>query len=83
MSRDEAGLPANNASLWAKTSRVYQIARNFPNKAANFHDLDADAAPLEQRPLLTRHETMRAYIVVTGMALGLLAVWAALVPFVP
>jgi hypothetical protein len=26
--------------------------------------------------------TMRPYIAVTGMALGLMAVWAALVPFV-
>jgi hypothetical protein len=27
-------------------------------------------------------DTMRAYITATGMALGLLALWAALVPFV-
>jgi hypothetical protein len=28
------------------------------------------------------HDTMRPYITATGMALGLVAVWAALVPFV-
>jgi hypothetical protein len=27
-------------------------------------------------------DTMRAYFTATGMALGLLAIWAALVPFV-
>jgi hypothetical protein len=29
-----------------------------------------------------RRDSMRAYITVVGMALGLIAVWAALVPFV-
>ena len=84
MPRFEASVPAINANsaeaLRAKTMRVRQSWNS--TMAANFQDPDADAAPLEQRPLLTRHETMRAYIVATGMALGLLAVWAALVPFV-
>jgi hypothetical protein len=29
-----------------------------------------------------RRQTMRAYVAVAGMALGLVGVWAALVPFV-
>ena len=74
MPRDEASLPAiaaNSAEApRAKTLRVHQMW-NFPY-----------AAPVEQRPLLARPETMRSYIVMTSIAFGLLAVWAALVPFV-
>jgi hypothetical protein len=72
MPRHEAPLPNTGPAdaPRTKTLRVHQ-SWNFPH-----------TAPAEQRPKLARHETMRAYIVVTGMALGLLAVWAALAPFV-
>jgi hypothetical protein len=74
MPRNEARLSANNANsaevLGARTLRVHQMW-NFPY-----------AAPVEQPTQLAQHETMLAYVVITGIALGLLAVWAALVPFV-
>jgi len=53
--------------LGARTLRGHQ-SWNFPY-----------AAPMEERPMLARHETMLAYIVITGIAFSLLAVWAALV----
>jgi hypothetical protein len=72
MPRDE--VPANNANpaetLRARALRVHRSGK-FPNAASVGH-----------RSLLARPETMRAYVVATGIALGLLAVWAALVPFV-
>ena len=74
MPLDEACLPATDAnSAEALGTRTLRVRRswNFPK-----------GAPMEQRTLLTPHETMRTYIVVTGIALGLLVVWAALVPFV-
>jgi hypothetical protein len=40
------------------------------------------AARLPSWPDRDGENTMRAYFTATGMALGLLAVWAALVPFV-
>jgi hypothetical protein len=63
--RNEFRLQANNANLRPKTLRAHQMWNYLY------------AAPVEQRPLLARHETMRSYIVITAIALGLLAVWAA------
>jgi hypothetical protein len=74
MFRDEACLPpivAHPAEAnRAKTLRIHQMW-NFPY-----------AASVEQPTQLGPHETMRSYIIITGIALGLLAVWAAIVPFV-
>jgi hypothetical protein len=51
-----------------------QTAQHLPATTASFNRLVATHAK--------RVLTMRAYLMAAGMALGLLARWAALVPFV-
>jgi hypothetical protein len=71
MARDEAYLSVNDVS-------PTEAVRERPSRVDQSWNF-LDAAPLEQRPLLRRHETTRAYVVIIGIALDLLAVWAALV----
>jgi hypothetical protein len=70
MFRDEACLPAI-ATNSAEAPRAFIKCGTSPMRLRQ-----------KQSPLLARHETMRSYIVTTAIAIGLLAVWAAIVPFV-
>ena len=73
--RDACGFLFAGVSGYRKSHRRRNSARLYPNSQRHTH---AVAILVEAR----RRRPMRAYVTAAGMALGLVGVWAALVPFV-
>jgi hypothetical protein len=56
--------------------------RNNPRELSPTSQLHVGGVAILETPDRGWREPMRAYLTVIGLALGLVAVWAALVPFV-
>jgi hypothetical protein len=62
--------------------RRRRAGRNNPRELSPTSQLHVGGVAILETPDRGWREPMRAYLTVIGLALGLVAVWAALVPFV-